>query len=209
MPNTVLKVGASLLLALFASNMNANQAFAQSVGCFLAPAKLTDAEINDFIASPLSLLSDNPTGGLPASTKVRALSGSSSDALDLIISLVAEANAEQKAAIGSGLARAARACASVNPEYAALIQEKVAGVTEPEVITAFLAASNEVQTAALGASAAGGTSASAIGGGGTAGVGAGNVGGSESTTQSTSGYSTGGSGQFFATEQASVSQTSQ
>ncbi|MCM2477818.1 hypothetical protein HGO38_30695 [Rhizobium sp. CG5] len=210
MSNTLLKVGASVVLALLASSISTSNAFAQAAGCFQSPAKLNEAEINAFIASPASLLSENPTGGLPMSSRVRALSGSSADTLDLIISLVAQASPEQKAAIGSGLARAARACAAVNPEYAALIQEKVAGVTDPAVITAFLAASNEVQTAALGAGAAGGgTAAAGIGGGGTAGVGSGNAGGDVTTAQSTSGYSTSGSGQYFASEQSSVSATNQ
>lgn len=215
MSNTLLKVGASVVLALLASSISTTGAFAQAAGCFQSPAKLSEADVNAFIAAPTSLLNENPTGGLPMSTKVRSLAGSSMASIDMILSLLDQANPDQKSAIGSGLARAAKACAAINPEYAALIQEKIAGVSSPEVITAFLAASNEVQTAAVAggvtasAVGGGGTAASGIGGGGTAGTGSGSLSGTTSVAQSGSGYSTSGSGQYFSSTDSSVSVTNQ
>ena len=138
---------------------------------------------------------------LPLSSRVRALAGSSSATIDAILALVSGANADQKAAIGSGLARAARACAASNPEYAALIQEKVAGANSPELVTAFLAASNEVQTAALGGltgGATGGGGAAGIGGGGSAGLGtAGLRRRHRLHPVAPAGFSASGSGQYF------------
>ncbi len=138
-----------------------------AAGCFVAPAALSAAEISAFIASPSQLLTDFPTAGLPMANRVRSLAGSSADVLAALTGLVGRANPSQVAAIGAGLARAARACAAINPLYAAQIQEAVAGTPFE---TAFLSASAETQTAALGAAGAGagagGAPAGAIGGAG-------------------------------------------
>ncbi|MBW8300227.1 MAG: hypothetical protein K0M60_11560 [Hydrogenophaga sp.] len=198
------KFAAGFAVAVLASSAFASGASAQEtmapVACFQSPAKLSEDDIAAFLATPASLLTENPNGGLPLSSRVRALAGSSSGTIDAILALIPGANADQKAAIGSGLARAARACAASNPEYAALIQEKVAGVNSPELVTAFLAASNEVQTAALGGltgGATGGGGAAGIGGGGNAGLGTAGLGGDTVYSQGSGGFSTSGSGQYF------------
>ena len=174
-------------------------AFAAASACFVAPAKLSDDKVAAFMASPSAILTTYAAGGLPMANEVRALAGSSADTLDALIALVSQASSPQKAAIGAGLARAAKACAGVSPDYAALIQEKIAGVNSPELVTAFLSASNDVQTAALGGGATGGAAGGAGGGagglGGSAGAdgsfGNGNSG--DSSTANTSGsYSSGG-----------------
>jgi hypothetical protein len=135
--------------------------------CFVSPAKMSDSEVESFIDNPPGLLTEFPTGGLALSTRIRALAGSSAAALDPIMSLAASASPPQIAALGSGLARAARSCASSNPEYAALIQEKVALLNNKELALAFESALNDVQTAALGpGGAAAGGGVSGIGGGG-------------------------------------------
>lgn len=145
----------------------AQAASGPAAGCFVAPAALSAAEVSAFLASPGQLLTEFPTAGLPMANKVRSLAGSSADALAALTGLVGSANPSQVAAIGAGLARAARACAGVNPLYAAQIQEAVAGT---QFETAFLSASAETQTAALGAAGAGagagGAPAGAIGGAG-------------------------------------------
>lgn len=199
------KFAASVAVTMLAASQLTTGASAQEgvpiVACFQPPAKLNEGDISAFLVSPTSLLTENPNGGLPLSSRVRALAGSSSATIDAILALVDEANVDQKAAIGSGLARAARACAATNPEYAALIQEKVAGASSAELVTAFLAASNEVQTAALGGltggATGGGGAAAGIGGGGSAGLGTAGLGGDTVYTQSAGGFSTGGSGQYF------------
>ena len=202
--NVTCKFAVSLAVAMLASSAFVSGASAQEtmapVACFQSPAKLSEGDIAAFLAAPASLLTENPNGGLPLSSRVRALAGSSSSTIDAIFALVSGANADQKAAIGSGLARAARACAASNPEYATLIQEKVAGASSPELVTAFLAASNEVQTAALGGLTGGATGggAAGIGGGGSAGLGTAGLGGDTVYTQGAAdGFSASGSGQYF------------
>lgn len=101
-------VSTSLTLAVLVFGLSGGSALAQAapVACFLAPAKVADGDIASFLAKPNTLLSDFPSAGLPMSSKVRGLTGSSAAALDPMIALVKEANAPQKSAIGSGLARA-------------------------------------------------------------------------------------------------------
>ena len=177
----------------------AQPASAAETACFAGPAKLSDAEVQAFLASPAALLSEFPTGGLPMSTRVRSLAGSDADVLDPILGLVASASANQVSAIGSGLARVARACQTVNPEYAATIQEKVASLDHGALEVAFEASAQEVQTAAVGAVAGAGGGAiggggAAIGGGGSAGGGAAGSGGSVTAGNSSGSFSVGGGG---------------
>lgn len=170
--------------------------------CFVSPAKLPDTEISAFIGNPNGLLVDNPAGGLPMSSRVRALAGSSGAAVQAVVSLVPSANIEQRAAIGSGLARAARACARPNPLYAAFIQEQVASIEAAEVITAFLAASEEVQTAAVagaGGAAGGGAPAAGLGAGGLAGPFSGGLSGDDAVAQSADAVSLSAARSLFST----------
>ncbi|MFB9950264.1 hypothetical protein ACFFP0_15505 [Rhizobium puerariae] len=180
-----LLVGSALLGAIEVPGAMAQQpAPAQSTSassCFVGTAKVSDEEIARFLASPQDLLKEYPAGGLPLSTRVRSLAGSSTDTLTALIALLGGASDQQISAIGSGLARAARACAPSNPEYAAQIQAAAADVDNATFETAFLAGSPEIQTAALGAGGGAGGGASAIGGGGNPGGGVnGTSGGSES-----------------------------
>lgn len=168
--------------------LGSGDASAQEVpsACFVSPAKLPDSEISGFIGNPNGLLVDNPDGGLPMSSRVRSLAGSSADAVRALIALVPSASIEQRAAIGSGLARAARACARPSPLYAAFIQEQVASLDAAEVIAAFLAASEEVQTAAVagaGGAGGGGAPAAGLGGGGLAGPFSGGLSGDDAVAQ--------------------------
>ncbi len=184
-----------------ASSANA-QTSSPAAGCFVEPARLSNADIGAFLSAPQSLLTQFASGGLPLSNQVRALAGSSSDALAALIGLSANANPNQAAAIGAGLARAARACATVNPEYASQIQDAVAATGNQALETAFLAGGTETQTAALGGLAAGGSptgGGGAIGGGGTPGGGAnGSLGESTSVGAGTSSFSAGGGSSYFA-----------
>ena len=176
---------------------------APAPGCFLLPAKLGDDAITSFLSSPSDLLTLNPTSSLAMATSVRSLAGSSADALDPILGLVGSANPQQVAAIGAGLARTTRACTATNLPYATQIQEKVALLNNEALTTAYLAALNDIQTAALGAAGAGGAGAGGIGGGGVAGGGSGGLGGNESVANSspTSGSSS-SSSRFFASRSA-------
>ncbi|WP_271023501.1 hypothetical protein [Rhizobium sp. RCAM05973] len=148
-----LGLGASLLVLVATATDAAAQVHA--AGCFLSPVKLGDENISTFLASPASLNTIYPTGGFEMISRVRVLAGSSSETLDPMIGLIPQMTVPQKTALGSGLARTARACAAVDPTYAQVIQEKVAAANSPEVTAAFLSTLNEVQTAALGPAGAG------------------------------------------------------
>jgi hypothetical protein len=176
-------------------------------GCFQAPAALNSGDIASFMGNPAALLATYPTGGLPLATRARALAGSDINSVDALISAATNANGDQKSAIGAGLARAARACVASNPQYAALIQQKVAASNLADVVTAFLAASNDVQTAALGAAGAAGAgggagaggagAAGGIGGGGASNGGSGAAAGDISTSTSAPSFSAPSGGLFF------------
>jgi hypothetical protein len=158
---------------------------------------LSPDEVASFLGNPPALLSTYPTGGLPLATRARALAGSNINSVDALISLAATGNKDQKAAIGAGLARAARACVASNPQYAAEIQQKVAASNLADVVTAFLAASNDVQTAALGgAGGAGGGAGGAggIGGGGASNGGSGGAAGDTATPTGAESFGAGGGG---------------
>lgn len=127
-----------------------------AVACFLPPIKLLDEDVEAFLANPASLLTDYPDGGLLLSSRVRSLAGSDARTLQPILQLAVGATLEQRAAIGSGLARAATACAPSSERYAALIQESVAGMDNNELLTAFLSATNDLQTAAFAGGIGGG-----------------------------------------------------
>ncbi|TCL72972.1 hypothetical protein EV286_104401 [Rhizobium sp. BK251] len=201
------KYGAGILLSMLISLTTGSPAHSQNAtaaGCFQQPAQLGEAEISAFMSSPSRLLNDY-AGGLPLSTRVRALAGSSMTTVDALLSLAATASNEQKAAIGAGLARASRACVVSMPEYAAQIQQKVAGSDLGDLVTAFIAASDDVQTAALGAPG-GPAGAAGIGTGGVAGPGSAGAGGDDGTpTQGGGDFSAGGGGRFFRTVAESVS----
>ncbi|MBO9136777.1 hypothetical protein J5289_21530 [Rhizobium sp. B230/85] len=180
-------------------------AYAQAaVGCFAAPAKMSDGDIASFTGSPASLLSNYPVGGLPMTTQVRGLAGSSATSLDALVGLAAQANPSQKTSIGSGLARAAKSCQATSPDYALLIQQKVAAANDRDLTAAFIAGMSDLQTAALGGANAGGGGAAGIAGGGSTGGSSGGVGGNNSTPTQSGTFSVGSGGSFT----RSVTQTS-
>jgi hypothetical protein len=131
--------------------------------CLVAPAKLADKDVGDFVTAPNALLSENPAGGLPMSNRVRELAGSSSAAFEAILAQIKSANDGQKSAIAAGFARVVAACGPVNPDYAAAIQNAVAGLGDPVLIAAYAQATNDIKVAAVGVAGA----ASFAGGGAT------------------------------------------
>lgn len=199
-------LAASVMSGAFGLSVAEAQTAVPAEGCFVDPARMPEAEISAFLASPDSLLAQFASGGLPLSNQARSLAGSSADALPVLIALAAKANASQSAAIGAGLARAARACAGVNADYAAMIQDAVAGSENRALETAFLAGGNETQTAAIGGGLSGGGSATtggagAIGGGGSPGGGSnGGAGATTAAGSGTSSFSGGGSGGYYAND---------
>ncbi len=133
-------------------------------------AKLPDSVVTQFKSSPEGLLTSFASGGLPLSNRVRALALSDPAAVDAIIALAKNANDVQKAALGAGLAEAARILAATNPQLAGDIQQKVVQSGVAPLVTAYMALSNTL-TASVGAGGGAG-----VGGGGAGGAGAGSGG---------------------------------
>lgn len=129
---------------------------AVAAACFVSPVKLSDEKIKAFLADPKALMARNPDGGIALATEVRSLAGSSSATVPALVELARTAAPAQQAGIGAGLARAALTCARTDPDYAAMIQQLVAGSALGPMITAFASVSDEVQTAALASGSTGG-----------------------------------------------------
>lgn len=166
--------GTALLLAGVAE-VDAQTTGGASVPAF---AKAPDSIVARFKADPQSLLTTYASAGLPLSTQVRSLVLADPTLVGTLIDLAKRANDAQRAAMGAGLAEAARSLAAANPQLAAQIQADVAQSGLTPLITAFIAGSNGVQTAATGAGG-GAAGSGAAGSGGPAG-GVGNSSGSNS-----------------------------
>ena len=154
-------------------------------------AKLPDSAIAQFKANPQGLLTTYASAGLPLSTEVRSLVLTDPGLVDALIAVAKGANDAQKAAIGAGLAEAARVIVATDPKLAAQIQVAVAQSGLEPLITAYIAGSNATVTAATGGGEGGG------GGGG-----GGPVGGVGGPAGSNTGANPGG-GSFGAVNAAS------
>ncbi|TAW11173.1 sugar transporter [Rhizobium ruizarguesonis] len=137
-----------IVVAMFAG-MNSS-AFAAAC---LGPASLTSVDISGFSANPAVLL--DMSDPLVLSSRVRALVGSSNDALSLVIEQAKKASAAQMAAIGSGLARAANSCQVPDPQFKLAVEKAVAdaAIADPNLaplLAAFAKVLAEGGTAALG-----------------------------------------------------------
>jgi hypothetical protein len=165
----------------FAAELSAQAAPDAGIGTsgamhFLAPAASTSADIDTVLADPAEFPAAFPKGGPEQSGPVRSIAGTSLYKVRAMLDLSTTANAARRASVGAGLAREAKSCVATNPNYAATIQQMVAVSGTPNIITAFLAASLDIQGAARGraiassgASIASGISGGTIGNGGSGG----------------------------------------
>ena len=140
-------------------------------------SKLLNSEIAAFKANPRSLLATYFSAGLPLSTRTRDLILTDNGLIDTLIDVAKNGNASQQAAIGAGLAQVAHIIARNNPQLAAALQQKIAESGLPQLITAFVAGSKELETTAVGGGGggSGGGSGGQVGG---VGLGSGSGGGS-------------------------------
>ncbi|WP_222305082.1 sugar transporter [Rhizobium leguminosarum] len=150
-----------IVVAMFAG-MNSS-AFAAAC---LGPANLTSVDVSGFTASPAVLL--DMSDPLVLSSRVRALVGSSNDALSPVIEQAKKASAIQMAAIGSGLGRAANSCQVTDPQFKLAIEKAVAEAASADpnlapLLAAFAKVLAEGGTAALGPGASAAAAASGIG----------------------------------------------
>lgn len=167
------------------------QAGTKIASCLTEANAVPAAEVEAFKANPGQLLDKHRGGGLPLSTDVRNLLATDPSLLAAFVELTKRASGAQKQAIGSGLGQAVVVCKRTDPNSPAIraIQEQVFLSNDATLYVAFVAASNAVETAAIG------------GGGSTAGVGgalsyanqggAGNFGTSGGSDSSYSTYRTG------------------
>ena len=137
-----------IALTMFAG-MNSS-AFAAAC---LGPANLTTVDVGGFTANPAVLL--DVSDPLVLSSRVRALVGSSGDALLPVIEQAKKANAGQMSAIGAGLARAANSCLVPDPQFKLQIEKAVADAASADptlapLLAAFAKVLAEGGTAALG-----------------------------------------------------------
>lgn len=132
------------------------------VSCVPPASKASAKEIDAFMANPQSILSDNPTGGLGLSNRVRSFVASSSNAYASIMGVVNQASDAQKSAIGAGLAVAFADCKDSQPDYAQKIASDVADMKGTNLFAAYSSANTDTNVAAVNAA---GASSSAQGGG--------------------------------------------
>lgn len=165
---------------------------------------VTPDTIAQFKSNPHALLTTHASAGLPLATHARGLLLTDPKLIDSLILVAKDGNDAQQAAIGAGLAQASRILVRTDPQLAATIQQKVAQSGLSQLITAYIAGSNDIETAATGGGAGGGGG----GGGGSGQVGGVSSGGgsggsntgtnagatSTSTTNSFAGFTTGGTG---------------
>ncbi len=113
-------------------------------------SKLPASAVEQFRADPQSLLAAYPNGGRAMTTMARNLLLSDPTLLGPLLNVAKNANSAQAAAIGGGLAQAARILVVVNPELAAQIQLAVAQSGVVSAVDAFSAASNGTTTTVTG-----------------------------------------------------------
>lgn len=157
---------------------------------------LTQAQINQFLANPQSLLANNPNGGEQLTNAVRDLVLADPSTLATIMSLVSQANSDQQASIGAGLGLAAKALADSNPQLASQIQAAVAATGSQTVIASYATASGNTVTAGTpgGGGGGGGGGVGPTGAGLPTGGGGGGGGTTGNTATGTGGTITGGGG---------------
>jgi hypothetical protein len=115
-----------------------------NAACYPASAKLPDVQIQAFLQNPGELLSvyENGVGNLVG--VIRDLVASDNATLPVVIQLLASANPQQRAAIGSGLGIAARICLIPEQAYAGQIQASLAETADTVALTAFVGSAGQV-----------------------------------------------------------------
>lgn len=149
-----------------------------SPSCFLSPLAIDPSAVVAFRSTPQNLLTPYPDGGGRMAQDVRGLAGTDVHTVPMLIDLARNASPGQTAAIGAGLAQAARACVRQRPDVAQIIQQLIIRAGLAPLTTAFVSSSGDVATAAIGGAAAGGAAAAggiggSPGGGDTSGAGGG------------------------------------
>jgi hypothetical protein len=112
--------------------------------------------VQTFLANPIALLNQNPKGGPTLISQIRDLAVADPSTLDRILGLLSNANKDQKTAIASGLAQAAKIVVKTNAPYATRIQLAIADTKDQDVVLAYSAAAGEAPIGAAGGGGGGG-----------------------------------------------------
>lgn len=118
--------------------------------------KLPPAVIAEFKGGASKFMDNYKSGGLPLTNQVKNLVLSDSTTLADILTAAKSTTSVQNAAIGAGLAEAARAIAPTNPQLATEIQTQVVASGLADLLAAYTAVSNSTVTAATGGGGGGG-----------------------------------------------------
>jgi hypothetical protein len=138
-------VGAALMFAVSGAQ----------AACYNAQQQLSSQTISGFLGNPGQLLQQFPNGGAQLISQVRDLVASDPQTLQPVLQLIANANRDQKSAIGAALAQAARICVRGDQAFAAEIQAAIAQTKDHDVVLAFTSTSGDQPTGAVGGGVAG------------------------------------------------------
>ena len=126
--------------------------------------------VSAFLANPGQLLTQYPVGGTLMIGAVEQLALADPSTFKTLIGLLANANDQQKGAIGEGLTQAAKTEVLTNQTVAADWQQQIAAITDPSFKTAATNALGDVQLGSIGGgnlgSSGGGPTGQGGGGGG-------------------------------------------
>jgi hypothetical protein len=112
--------------------------------------------------TPDQLLQKFPNAGVPLSNAVQDMAITNPSTFDALLALVANANDEQKSAIGAGLAQATKIEVLTNQALATEWQQKIAAITDRSFEIAATNAFGDIQLGATGSAA--GAAGSGLGG---------------------------------------------
>jgi hypothetical protein len=127
----------------------------------LAQRQTPQQAVTQFLNNPSELLGKAPNGGPELVSAVRDLVTTDPATLQLILNQLANANKDQKSAIGAGLAQAAKIVVRTNPGFANEIQQAILNTKDQDVVLAFAAGAGDRP---IGAAGGGGAPGGASGG---------------------------------------------
>src|SRR5579872_4210554 len=133
------RITATVMVALTVFGM---AGAARAASCYESQA-LPASAVSAFTANPGDALAKAPQGGGALVREIRDLAASDSATLPVIAGLLKDANDDQKRAIGSGLAQAAKICLPKDQAYATQIQQTIADSKDPVLQLAYAAAAGD------------------------------------------------------------------
>jgi hypothetical protein len=192
----MIRRNSKLALRCAAVAMAAGWLGVQSLGSVAYAATLSPQQISQFLANPGAALTQNPNGGAQLVSYVRDLVLADPATLNVLMTLLTNANAAQQSAIGTGLGQAAQALVRTSPDLANQIQTALAASGVQTAIAAYSVVTGNVAIAATGGGAGGGGGGvgGPVGNGPPTGGGGGGGGGLQSNQGSQNSGFTGGGG---------------